>query len=333
MKIGILTSPLKSNYGGILQNWALQQVLIKLGHKPITIDVYPHPGIKIFILSTIKSILLWFIPSHRRKFTRWNGERSSLFDNFVRERIVTSHLCRYYTMSIVKEYELDALIVGSDQVWRPRYNVRTLPDMFLRFAHSFKGRKIAYAASFGVNNWEFSKGQTSLCATLVKQFDAISVRESSGVDLCEKYLGVNAISVLDPTLLLAKDEYAKLCEEIPICNERFLAVYVLDPKKDVEGIIKEEAKKRGLAIKYFSADRNANLKVEEWLAIFRDASFVVTDSFHGTIFSIIFEKEFRNVVNMKRGCARFVDIINKYKSNSLGVFRKKSLDFIRDSLV
>lgn len=61
MKIGILTSPLKSNYGGILQNWALQQVLIKLGHKPITIDVYPHPGIKIFILSTIKSILLWFI--------------------------------------------------------------------------------------------------------------------------------------------------------------------------------------------------------------------------------------------------------------------------------
>lgn len=166
MKIGILTSPLKSNYGGILQNWALQQVLIKLGHKPITIDVYPHPGIKIFILSTIKSILLWFIPSHRRKFTRWNGERSSLFDNFVRERIVTSHLCRYYTMSIVKEYELDALIVGSDQVWRPRYNVRTLPDMFLRFAHSFKGRKIAYAASFGVNNWEFSKGQTSLCATL-----------------------------------------------------------------------------------------------------------------------------------------------------------------------
>ena len=265
--------------------------------------------------------------------TRWNGERSSLFDNFVRERIVTSHLCRYYTMSIVKEYELDALIVGSDQVWRPRYNVRTLPDMFLRFAHSFKGRKIAYAASFGVNNWEFSKGQTSLCATLVKQFDAISVRESSGVDLCEKYLGVNAISVLDPTLLLAKDEYAKLCEEIPICNERFLAVYVLDPKKDVEDIIKEEAKKRGLAIKYFSADRNANLKVEEWLAIFRDASFVVTDSFHGTIFSIIFEKEFRNVVNMKRGCARFVDIINKYKSNSLGVFRKKSLDFIRDSLV
>lgn len=313
MKIGILTSPLKSNYGGILQNWALQQVLIKLGHKPITIDVYPHPGIKIFILSTIKSILLWFIPSHRRKFTRWNGERSSLFDNFVRERIVTSHLCRYYTMSIVKEYELDALIVGSDQVWRPRYNVRTLPDMFLRFAHSFKGRKIAYAASFGVNNWEFSKGQTSLCATLVKQFDAISV--------------------LDPTLLLAKDEYAKLCEEIPICNERFLAVYVLDPKKDVEDIIKEEAKKRGLAIKYFSADRNANLKVEEWLAIFRDASFVVTDSFHGTIFSILFEKEFRNVVNMKRGCARFVDIINKYKSNSLGVFRKKSLDFIRDSLV
>ena len=120
---------------------------------------------------------------------------------------------------------------------------------------------------------------------------------------------MNAISVLDPTLLLAKDEYAKLCEEIPICNERFLAVYVLDPKKDVEDIIKEEAKKRGLAIKYFSADRNANLKVEEWLAIFR------------------------NVVNMKRGCARFVDIINKYKSNSLGVFRKKSLDFIRDSLV
>lgn len=102
-----------------------------------------------------------------------------------------------------------------------------------------------------MNNWEFSKGQTSLCATLVKQFDAISVRESSGVDLCEKYLGVNAISVLDPTLLLAKDEYAKLCEEIPICNERFLAVYVLDPKKDVEDIIKRKQKNGVLPLSIF----------------------------------------------------------------------------------
>ena len=132
MKIGILTQPLKANYGGILQNWALQQVLIKLGHEPITIDLLPQPSLSRFILSTVKSLILWFIPSKRRKFVRWHYKRSPLFEKFVENKIKKTDVCHRYSMELVRKYHLDALIVGSDQTWRPLYNKNVLYDMFLR---------------------------------------------------------------------------------------------------------------------------------------------------------------------------------------------------------
>lgn len=333
MRIGILTQPLRGNYGGVLQNWALQQVLRELGHEPVTIDVLPYPDCYLFILSTLKSLLLWPIPSRRRKFRRWSEGRIPLFEDFVNRQIVKTPVCRYYSMRIVKMESLDALVVGSDQTWRPMYNMgRLLPDMFLRFASKFNGKKVAYAASFGVDKWEFTDRQTSICASLAKRFDAISVREMSGVKLCERYLGVDAIVTLDPTLLVEKEAYAKLCERIPSSKEQFLAAYVLDTSKEVDEIIIEESERQGLPVRRYSADQRAQLTVEEWIAIFRDASFVVTDSFHGTVFSIIFEKPFRLVANEKRGGARFTDLLEKYHSGRLEEWREKSIDFLQGML-
>ena len=276
MRIGIITQPLCANYGGILQNWALQQILIKLGHDPITIDYLPTLTIKSFILSTIKSLIFWFIPSRRRRFIKRKYKRKSLFDGFIAQHIKKTEVCYQYSMKYIEQYKLEALIVGSDQIWRPMYN-DCLFDMFLQFAEDFKGKKIAYAASFGVDNWEFSEEQTKICSSLIKQFDAISVRESSGKSLCKNYLGIDALNVLDPTLLVSKDEYIKLCTDIPIVKERFLAAYVLDPSDEVNKIIAEEADKRGLTVRRYSADAKAELTVEEWISIFRDASFIVTD--------------------------------------------------------
>lgn len=333
MRIGILTQPLRGNYGGVLQNWALQQALIRLGHEPVTIDVLPHPVFRYFVLSTIKSLVLWFIPSRRRKFMKWNERRNPLFEGFVNERIRKTPVARRYSMRIVREYGMDALVVGSDQTWRPMYNKgRLLPDMFLLFASKFNGKEVAYAASFGVDKWEFTERLTRLCASLAKRFDAISVREVSGVGLCERYLGVDAVAVLDPTLLVEKAAYEKLCERIPSSEEQFLAAYVLDTSEEVDAIIREESERHGLPVKRYSADQRAELTVEEWIAIFRDAAFVVTDSFHGTVFSIIFEKPFRSVANETRGGTRFADLLEKYRSGELEEWRERSFRFLREAL-
>lgn len=331
MRIGIITQPLYANYGGVLQNWALQQVLIKLGHEPITIDYLPTRSIKSFILSTIKSLILWFIPLRRRKFLQRKYKRKYLFEGFIARHIKKTEVCYQYSMNYIEQYKLEALIVGSDQVWRPMYN-DCLYDMFLQFAENFKGKKIAYAASFGVDNWEFSDEQTKICSSLIKQFDVISVREYSGKSLCKNYLGVDAVNVLDPTLLVSKDEYIKLCVDIPVVKERFLAAYVLDSSDEVDKIIAEEASRRGLIVRRYSADAKAELTVEEWIAIFRDASFVVTDSFHGTVFSILFENPFRCVANRDRGNARFEDLLDKYNSGELDEWRKNSFSLLNMSL-
>lgn len=331
MKIGILTQPFRGNYGGILQNWALQRTLRSMGHEPVTIDILPRSTIGRFILSTIKSFVLWFIPSRRRTFQKWSDKRNPLFEDFVNRQIVKTHVCRRYSMDIVEEYGLEALLVGSDQTWRPMYNVGMLSDMFLGFACDFTGKKVAYAASFGVDYWEYTERQTSFCASLAQRFDAISVRETSGVKLCERYLGINAAAVLDPTLLVEKEAYAELCEKVPFCGERYLAGYVLDASEESDRVIVEEAEKRGLSIRRYSADNHARLTVEEWVAIFRDASFVVTDSFHGTVFSVIFGKPFRSVVNETRGGARFADLLEKYHSGTLSEWRQKSFNFLREA--
>ena len=332
MRIGILTQPLKANYGGVLQNWALQQVLIKLGHEPITIDLLPRPSFFRYIVSTIKSLILWFIPSRRRKFIRWHYKRSPLFEKFVEDKIKKTNVCHRYSIDLVQKYHLNVLIVGSDQTWRPLYNRNVLYDMFLRFAKGFKGKKIAYAVSFGVDQWEFTEEQTQICSALVQSFDAVSVREESGVRLCKEYLKINAIPVLDPTLLVEKEAYLELCSNIPERREKFLAAYVLDNSDKVEDVIQEESKKRGLFVRYYYADRNAKLNVEEWISVFRDASFIVTDSFHGTVFSIIFEKPFYCIANSERGNARFIDLLGKYKSRVLEKWQIQSFNFLEESL-
>lgn len=134
MKIGIVTQQLIGNYGGTLQNFALQQVLKRLGHDPITID-FIQPPISYFryLLSICKSMVLFLIPNKRRPFARrLIPKRYAIMDSFVKKHIAVTRQVSSYTPDLIKEYGLEAMITGSDQVWRPRYN-RILEDMFLRF--------------------------------------------------------------------------------------------------------------------------------------------------------------------------------------------------------
>lgn len=311
MKIAIVTQPLKGNYGGFLQNFALQQVLKKLGHKVVTIDYIPHDyTIVRFILSSIKTILFSITP-RRRKFIPYTFKRTHLFDGFVRKNINVTEQCSKYKRSMLDKYGIQAVITGSDQVWRPMYN-DNLGAMFLDFVPSGKMKKVAYAASFGVDNWEYTPEETELCKKLAQEFDVVTVREASGVDLCKKHLTVQATEVLDPTLLLNKEDYENVCSDVACIKSPFLASYVLDLTLEKKQYIEKIAEDLNLPLKLYGIAENAELSIEEWIAMFRDAAFVVTDSFHGSVFSIIFNKPFISIGNENRGLSRFQSILDKF---------------------
>ena len=312
MRIGIVTQPLEMNYGGILQNWALQQVLKRLGHDPITIDAYERYSTPHYLFNCLR-VTLEKICGKKRKYPKryFGSMRKPTTGEFIEKNIAKTHVMWDYKRSVVKRYQLDSIVVGSDQVWRAKYNGNHLEDMYLRFVEGLPLRRVAYAASFGLDEWEYSPEQTLTCAKLARQMDAVSVRESSAVKLSREHLGVEACCVLDPTLLLDAGDYETLLNENHENGNDFLAVYCLDITPDKKAFFEQLAQNRGLELRYFSAGWFAEVTVEQWLMTFRDAAMVVTDSFHGSIFSILFKKEFYTLCNPKRGNTRIMDLLSQ----------------------
>ena len=311
MKIGILTQHFLLNYGGIIQNYALQQVLKKLGHEPLTFEHDTCYGHLRWILRSLKQIFyqrsLKGLPP-RPVYKGRIGNR-----NFIRFIIknINSFPVKDFTPAITSRYGIEAYIVGSDQVWRPAFNLGPrLGNMFLDFADD-KVRKLAYAASFGCKEWEYTEEQELQCGKLAKRFDAISVREASGVDLCKEHFGVDATLVLDPTLLLDKEDYGKVCNDVPR-KGKHIFVYSLVVSEGVLAVAEKVAETMGLPIivKQAGDKVKADDSIEAWLAEFRDADYVVTDSFHGMVFSIIFNKPFSVVMNPSGGNERYISLLS-----------------------
>ena len=311
MRIGIVTQPLEMNYGGILQNWALQQALRGLGHDPITIDAFERYSTPHYLFNCLRTIMKKLQGKRANLPKRYHGSlRNELLGQFVEQHIAKTRVMWDYKRSVVNQYRLDALVVGSDQVWRARYNGGHLEDMFLKFAQGLPlKRRVAYAASFGVDEWEYSPEQTRACAGLAQQLDAVSVREQSGVDLCRNHLGVTAQFVLDPTMLLKADSYKAIIDTQWNSSEPYLAVYCLDITPAKQAFFNRLAQERGLTVRYFSAGWESKLTVGQWLAMLSNASMVVTDSFHGTVFSILFGREFFSLCNPGRGNTRIAGLL------------------------
>lgn len=305
MRVGIVTQPLEMNYGGILQNWALQQALMKLEHEPITIDAYQRYSTARYLFNSLRTVIKRMTGQKAHMPHPYKGAlRNELMGRFIEQRINKTRVMWHYKRSVVKKYGLEALVVGSDQVWRAMYNGDHLEDMYLRFAEGLELKRVAYAASFGVDQWDYTDEQTARCAALAQQMDAVSVRESSGVNLCRKYLNVEAQCVLDPTMLLEAEDYQPVIDSDWDGGEPFLAVYCLDITPEKEAFFDRLATTRGLKVRHYSAGWNSTLTVEQWLAMLRKAEIVVTDSFHGTVFSILFRREFYTLGNANRGNTR-----------------------------
>ena len=311
MKIGILTQPLHANYGGILQNLALQKVLKEMGHEVWTLDYNRFTWLDWF--DNVSRVLILKFLGRNVGFseTPTKKRRNEIpLRRFANKYInLTKPRTKKFTGKILRKYSLDAVVVGSDQVWRPKYNL-CIEDCFLKFASNFDIKRVSYAASFGTDEWEYTQQQTELCAILAKRFNGISVREKSGVALCKKYLGVTATHVLDPTLLLHSQDYVQLLSQIPE-RKPFIFAYLLDKSEEKTRKVVEISTRIGLPYLIKGADNTIsdNDSIELWLSYFRDAAFVATDSFHGTAFSIIFNKDFYVFGNEKRGNSRFDSLL------------------------
>ena len=340
MKIAILTLPLHTNYGGILQAYALQTVLERMGHQVVVLDLYTF----------YRVLPLWKKPFSytKRFFEKYLFKKIDVINiekhinlilpiirqhtqQFIDQYIHYDSVDRY---SSIKEKRYDAIIVGSDQVWRPSYFRKNIKQAYLYFAKDWNIRRIAYAPSFGTDYWEYSDEQTAICADLLAKFDAVSVREESALGLVREKLGRDAVWVLDPTMLLTKDDYIRLFQSKTIPSGKGnLMVYVLDWSKTVDAYIKKlettysfssfitnsiyVEKLDSICSHSCSCSLEDYIQppVENWLQGFDKAELVVTDSFHACVFSLLFNKPFIVLRNSTRGNTRIDSL--------LGLFNQK----------
>lgn len=330
MRIGIITEPLRSNYGGVLQNFALQVTLKKLGHKPVTLDppVSTKPQVSVVrrALSIAKQLIKRHLLGRRNAIVDLYGydakQRSIAHANIA--SFISEHISiKEFIGTNIAETDFDALIVGSDQVWRG-WGGKMNADRFLAFAENWaEVKRIAYAVSFGVDQWTINKEETPRCVALAQKFDAISVREDSGIDICHG-IGCKAIKVLDPTLLLDATDYTAVLEGKTNFTPRHGGVlcYVLDESPAKGQIAKSVAAHLGTSNVHHASAQSADPSVyfewrvqppvEQWLADFSEADFVVTDSFHGCTFSIVFNKPFIAIGNAARGLSRFKSLLGQF---------------------
>lgn len=329
MRIAIITLPLHTNYGGILQAYALRKAIMDLGHEADVIDrnmkiVFP-PKWKMPLIYA-KRLALNIVSGGKgpeifreRRLVREHPFVASEVSGFIDSRITPRPVDRY---DDIKAGEYDAFVVGSDQVWRPKYFGR-IEDAFLSFTSKWNVRRIAYAASFGTEQLEYSYEQLEECSRLLKKFDAVSVRESSAVTVCDEWFDCDdAKFVLDPVMLLTDDDYHDIASGATRRPAKGKALkYIMDPKPEKTvvadrvaswfpaGMHDASVAPRDLSI---PLKRRVVPPLEEWVACFEDAEFVVTDSFHGCVMSILFHKHFIVLGNVARGLSRITSLLETF---------------------
>lgn len=330
-RVAILTLPLTNNYGGILQAYALKEVLQSYNYDTLLIDYRRKSPAKKNILNMsirnlIKKTLLKYKKLKLAETPAIEKEISIKAKKFI-DTELGNKTEPLYSFSELKRLNdtVDAFVVGSDQVWRPDYT----PDIkryFFDFVDTGK-TVFSYAASFGTDDWKFNSEDQELCNKYIKRFRGVSVRESSAVNIVEEKFSVKADLVLDPTLLLSKCDYIELINKYNEPKSKGnLFCYILDKNVFSENVVSKISKKLGIMpfeVKPKKADYNYSRHDEEyiypfmttWIRAFYDADYVVVDSFHGCVFSIIFNKPFIAIGNVERGLARFESLLSLFGLN------------------
>ena len=295
-----------ANYGSVITSYAMNRVLKRMGKTVLMLDFPYLPG---------KSSKKWESAAHR--FAR------HFYETSMRRQVDQHSDLNYYC---------DTFLVGSDQLW----NWWSNSDIgsyyyFLDFVDK-KHKKIAYATSFGHASGHYPEEMRVKISYLLHRFDAISVRETSGVDICAKNFGVDAVQVLDPVFLCSREDYE---EAISLSDtkldEPYVLAYILNPTEEKIKTVRRAAAEKSMPY-HIIIDAQGNqeelikaandpnvlpeLEIADWLKYFANASYVVTDSYHGFCFSIIFGKQMVVYPNAMRGATRFEALGNITGLNS-----------------
>lgn len=303
-KIVILTfqEPENQNFGAILQSFANQKLLGKLNEDTKLIDYRLK---KINIIKKVKNII------EGKGFKEFHSKFLIKTEKIINQKLLKD-----------LNQKANIFIVGSDQVWRKPIVDMAGFNFYFDFVDDSK-KKIAYAASFGVDYWEGNEKLTEEIKPLIKGFDHISVREESGIDICKNTFGVdNVVCVLDPTLMIDREDYQPILDDWQDkshLKKKYIAHMLLDDTEQLRNGSKKIADYLGAEINYIKGKSFKFLgktitlynKVSQWLTYLKDAELVVTDSFHCAVFSIIFHKKFIVVANPARGIARLETLLGK----------------------
>jgi hypothetical protein len=330
MKIGILTLPLTNNYGGILQCYALKKVLNDNGLETVLIDYKNNP------MSTVETIKRIIKNKLKGFFFSNSNKQIAFIDSSIKEVSVNAQTFidvelspktkEIYTFDELFQTNrlVDGYIVGSDQVWRSDYTPN-IKRYFLDFVEDSK-LKISYAASFGKDSFNVDEDTYDYCIEQLKTFNSVSVREDSAKDILSNRFNVDSEHVLDPTMLLDANDYKELVNKyLPASkeNESNIFCYILDRNELSNKLISFVS--NTLNIKPFEVKpKNMDVNFEKskkdyifphitlWLKAFIESEFIIIDSFHGCVFSIIFNKKFIAIGNVSRGLSRFNSLLSMF---------------------
>lgn len=310
MKVGILTFHRANNYGAVLQCYALQTYLTKIGldvevinYKQSTIEkTYSTFSYVLFCEKISHPIdLLRYLKNIPNRFVR-NYKFNKFRNNLL-------NISRIFTSNEILPY--DIVFHGSDQIWNPKLTGNILDKIYLGFyKQNVNGKKIAYAISF--ENKQIPKELASVYRLGMKNFNAISLREHSLKVLLAPFTDIELRTTVDPTLLLSRKDYDTIAENV---NEKhpYVLVYTIGPKKLALEIAYRIAEERNLKVIDIT---NMNITPNKFIGYFKYASFVIAVSFHGTIFSLIYNRNFYTIATGQTSDVRYYDLLNNIQLES-----------------
>ncbi len=297
MKVSILTYHWEDNYGATMQAYATYKAIAELGHVPEFIDLRLPDN------RSLKSKIVFFL-----KHKRFNNFRKRYFKN-LSQRI-------YRSVVELKRNppESDCYLVGSDQTWNPQIAKELLPAFFLTFGKD-SIKRITYATSIGLNEWEESPFiSNEEIKQSLKRFDKILLREDSGIKIAHDVFKVNALQVVDPVLLFSN--YSELTGPIESSGE--IITYKLINDEGFYESAYNFSKKRRLPIRSVGSIRTPKgfrttypETLQNWIKRFAGAEYVITDSFHGTVFSLLYHRPFVVCVGNPLRVTRIVSLLSQ----------------------
>ncbi len=313
--VGVIGYWYATNYGSVLTYYSLYKAIENLGYKTVILD----------------------------RPEKWNdGEPLDVFPRRFMDRF--AYVSESYKNNEQELYNClcDKFVVGSDQVWTKDAIRYTGYRFFLDFVSDDKV-KVAYAPSFGQDHFNVTPEIKRTVSYFLGRFDGVSIRENTGVELCKKEFNVDAEQMIDPIFLNEKELYHEIAKHSDYeCNKPYVLSYILDPDEDKRNMLLYTQKKKNMELinildgRYNTFERNnqklnlpgtlENVDAEQWVKLFANSEYVVTDSHHGFAMAVLFNKPVICIMNKERGGSRFTSLLGWLGMLDRLVDKKEDLD-------